>query len=101
MPITAPRDTTMLEKLTSGHFSPYLNQKFLLHSDTGEPIETELVEVSELTARALSIVFLGPQEPVVAQGTYEVSHLEMGPLSLFLVPIGPNDNGMRYEAVFA
>ncbi len=91
----------MLEKLTSGHFSPYLNQKFLLQSDTGETIETALVEVSDLTSRAFSIVFQGPREPVVAQGTYEVSHQEMGPLSLFLVPIGPNENGMRYEAVFA
>jgi hypothetical protein len=34
------------------------------------------------------------------QQMYELSHPELGVLSLFLVPIGPGEQGMRYEIVF-
>jgi hypothetical protein len=39
-------------------------------------------------------------EPILEQRTYEVEHQDMGLFALFLVPIGPDDEGMRYEAVF-
>ena len=31
---------------------------------------------------------------------YEIEHEKMGALSLFIVPIGPDGEGLRYEAVF-
>jgi hypothetical protein len=34
------------------------------------------------------------------QQTYQASHPDLGDLSLFLVPIGPDEDRMRYEAVF-
>jgi hypothetical protein len=34
------------------------------------------------------------------QQIYQMSHSDLGDLSLFLVPIGPDENRMRYEAVF-
>jgi hypothetical protein len=39
--------------------------------------------------------------PVLPQGIQRLSHAELGELDLFLVPIGPDAQGMRYEAAFA
>jgi hypothetical protein len=38
---------------------------------------------------------------VLPQATYPVEHDELGRMEIFLVPIGPDGSGMRYEAVFA
>jgi hypothetical protein len=38
---------------------------------------------------------------VLAQGTYRLSHPQLGELELFLVPLGPAAEGMQYEAAFA
>lgn len=34
------------------------------------------------------------------QGTYPIIHPEKGNIPVFLVPLGPDDKGMKYEAVF-
>jgi hypothetical protein len=46
-----------------------------------------------------SLVFSGP--PVLGQGTYRLTHAELGELDLFLVPIGRDGEVVRYEAAFA
>jgi hypothetical protein len=51
--------------------------------------------------RQFSLVFRGTTTPGLPQGTYRVEHAELGDLDLFLVPIGPDAEGMRYEAAFA
>jgi uncharacterized protein DUF6916 len=48
-----------------------------------------------------SLVFHGPVEPGLTQGTHRLTHAELGDLELFLVPLGPDADGMRYEAAFA
>ena len=101
----------MLDKLNSADFSPYLNRKFRIHHESMDPIEVELVEVTDLGSnpdeedegskkRPFSIVFRGAMEPNLPQGIYDLEHEEVGTLSLFMVPIGPDKEGMRYEAVF-
>jgi hypothetical protein len=59
----------------------------------------ELVEVNELARGAgarvpFALVFSG--EPGLRQGIHRVEHDALGPLDIFLVPVGPG----RYEAVF-
>jgi hypothetical protein len=101
----------MLDKLSANDFLKYLNGTFYLSSDSGERIEAELIEVTEIgTSEApvdsnkkrnpFSIVFSGPPQPVLPQGMHALQHTEMGLLSLFVVPIGTDKKGMRYEAVF-
>ena len=34
------------------------------------------------------------------QQLYRISHPDLGELSLFMVPVGPGEKGMRYEIVF-
>ena len=53
-----------------------------------------------LVGQPFSLVFVGPARFVLPQQTYRVEHDSLGELDLFLVPIGPNGGGMRYEAVF-
>jgi hypothetical protein len=73
-----------------------------------EPIELELAEVKSYQSRTneqsgmerFSIFFVGPPEPYLPQHIYSLAHEQMGAFDLFLVPIGGNEKGFRYEAVF-
>ncbi|GAB4410278.1 MAG: hypothetical protein Fur0044_03980 [Anaerolineae bacterium] len=96
----------MLDKLTSADFAAYLHQPFRIRLEGMEPLETELIEVTELgeaapgRRRAFSLIFRGPRQIVLPQQIYPLEHKVMGALDLFLVPIGPDQAGMRYEAIF-
>ena len=63
-----------------------------------EPIETSQ-DLGERRA-PFSLVFRGPGEPVLAQRIYALDNETLGRLEIFLVPIGPDHEGTRYEAVF-
>jgi len=39
--------------------------------------------------------------PLLPQRIYPMEHAHLGVFELFLVPIGPDQHGMGYEAVFA
>ncbi len=47
-----------------------------------------------------SVVLRGPQTAEPLQQTYRVEGEATGTMELFLVPIGPDEHGMKYEAVF-
>jgi hypothetical protein len=51
--------------------------------------------------RQFSLVFEGPLEDAFDQATVLVRHDELGTLHVFLVPLGPRADSMRYEAAFA
>ena len=97
----------MQKKLQSRDFTPYLNGEFQIHVENLEPIEAELIEVSELGSsafderRPFSIILRTRQtDSYLVQAIYQVEHEKMGSLDLFLVPLGPDEAGVRYEAVF-
>ena len=102
----------MLESLQSSDFTPLLNQTFRIRTAANELLDVELVEVTEMGSgtagcgnaperRPFSIVFRGPMDVLIPQNIYEIEHEKLGTISLFMVPIGPDQKGMRYEAVFA
>jgi len=80
-------------------------------ADTEAPAELELVEVVALETRSgqpaparsepFSCLFRGPAERSLPQGTHTLVHSALGRRALFLVPVGPVDGGVAYEAVFA
>ena len=84
-------------------FAPLLNSRFQLEGSS-ESIELELTEVSELhEARgraSFSLVFRGPGDRFLAQETYRFHHSALGAIDLFIVPIGQDEQGLYYEAVF-
>ncbi len=97
-----------LEKLTKEDFSKCLNQKFLIYVNEQEPVETELIEVRGLTApdasldlrQPFSVIFRGPKDVQLQQGTFTVANETLGEIGIFLVTLGPGDEGMRHESVF-
>jgi hypothetical protein len=98
----------MLESFELGTFEPHLGESFRIQKVDSSWAEVTLIEATALGEGALaeglrapfSIVFRGPQNPLLPQRTYRVEHENLGAFELFLVPIGPDGEGMRYEAVF-
>jgi hypothetical protein len=105
----------MLESFTRETLAPHLGETFRLHLDGATVLDLELVEATDLSqgggaeargpgappARApFSLVFRGSREALLPQRIYHLEHDRIGAFDLFLVPIGPDAVGMRYEAVF-
>jgi hypothetical protein len=95
----------MLERLTGADFLPRRGQRFRIAPATEPGFDVELVEVSETETpgparKQFSLVFRGGPDPPLPQRIYRVEHDELGTLEIFLVPIGPDEVGQRYEAVF-
>src|SRR5215217_932647 len=96
---------TDLETLTAGDFEPLVSERFRFVSEATTPFEVELIDVSEGgspgSSRAqFSLVFRGGPTPPLPQGIHGLEHQGLGRLDVFLVPIGPDAEGQRYEAVF-
>lgn len=97
----------MLDKLTIQNFQDHVNEEVKVLAGA-QTYDFELVEASEMPTASLgessrgpfSVIFRGPQEPILPQAIYRVSHKKLGELDLFLVPLGPDREGVRYEAVF-
>jgi hypothetical protein len=93
-----------LENLDSKTFSEHLHSTFAIHVPGTAAINIELTAVEEMKTgpdvEQFSIIFRGPLERAIKQGTYTLAHGKLGELSLFLVPVGPDAHGMRYQAVF-
>jgi hypothetical protein len=47
-----------------------------------------------------SLIFLGRDPRVLPQGVYLLEHQELGKLSIFLVPVGKDKDGVSYQAAF-
>jgi hypothetical protein len=95
----------MLEKLTREDFDSRIGDSFRLSLPSGEAMELRLLEAAEIggTGKArspFSVVFRGPNEPVLPQAIYHLEHDGMGPLEIFLVPLSQGSDGVDYEAVF-
>ena len=97
-----------LEQLQSSDFASRLNQIFTIRLEGMEPIDLELVLVTERgqgfrpgARQPFSLHFLGPvSSQYLLQNMYRLEHPEMGALDIFLVPLGPEEGRMRYEAIF-
>ncbi|MEM5775262.1 MAG: hypothetical protein AAGU05_09700 [Anaerolineaceae bacterium] len=69
-----------------------------------QPVDLELIEVSEVRERArqavFSLIFLGPADGLLPQHIYNLRHETLGEMDLFLVPVGKGERGFEYQAVF-
>jgi hypothetical protein len=101
-----------LGSLTADSFAEHLATVFRLQTG-GEPLPLELVEVQRASyagnpatvspagrREPFHLLFRGPRSPYAPQGTHRLEHDQLGTLDLFLVPLGPDAAGMRYEAIF-
>ena len=98
-----------LRGLDLAAFTPHLDEPFRLCLDGGDALELVLViaepagghGLPEGSRESFSLVFRGPAEPRLPQRIYPLEHPELGRLEIFITPVGPDDAGMRYEAVFS
>jgi hypothetical protein len=104
-----------LESLHAGAFQPYLEQTFTLSPldlEGAPAIAATLAQVQErpdctppwAKRTGFSLLFAGPEEPVLPQALFDVTHPEAGRLSpVLLVPIqnpnGPFDRQVFYQCV--
>lgn len=98
-----------LDRLTKDDFDPHVGEEFELDLGAGQALPLELASthplssdtVESATRAPFSLIFRSPGERRHApQQIYTLRHPELGELEIFLVPLGPDERGMRYEAVF-
>ena len=97
----------MLETLTHEDFDGRIGDPFVVAGPDDVELTLKLAEVSvtgaavegHRTPFALEFFEEGADRHL-EQGTFSVEHAELGTFLLFLVPLGPGEAGMRYEAVF-
>jgi hypothetical protein len=103
----------MPELLALSDFESHVTAHFRARLGSEESLDLELVkaeplqsggghEVPGLRRAPFSLIFRGPRERPLEQRIYELEHPSLGPLPIFLVPIGPEPEkaGFRYQAVF-
>jgi len=88
-------------------FEPFLSQTLQIQFTPEVTMDAELIEVKPsesyavLPRKAFSITLRTAQkDEYYPQSTFMVLHPVKGELPLFLVPLGPDEAGMRYEAIF-
>jgi hypothetical protein len=90
--------------LTKGMFQENLNTRFWLTAEGSEPYAVDLVGFVEFHTAAkqeqFSLRFRGDRAQVFPQQLYAMKHDAIGEFELFLVPVGRDDSGTFYEAVF-
>jgi hypothetical protein len=94
--------------MTSSDFIMHLHQPFQLQLNELLTMWLELDTVQESSvaienkasseSQSFSVIFQGPQQPVLPARTYELSHPRLGKFNLQLVPLVRRETGMRYKA---
>lgn len=96
---------TELQNLNLASFAEHLQTKFQAYVDEEKTVEFELVSATDTGTRGndeqFAVVFRGPLETFLTQGTYKLEHPRMGTFDLFLVPIKRDEQGFYYEACFS
>jgi uncharacterized protein DUF6916 len=99
----------MIEDFEASTFSGLCGEPFRVLYDDDSIVDLELASVTPGSVtpndagqrrEPFSIVFRGPLEPLLPQRSYPFEHDELGSFELFIVPIGPDEAGMQYQAVF-
>ena len=102
----------LVEEMSHETFLPRLHQEFSLETSEAGTLSLCLTEVKAhgvpppnvgytVKRRPFSLLFLGPCDPVLPQRIYPMSHPVLGAFELFIVPVGRDERGVRYEAVFS
>jgi hypothetical protein len=89
---------------TSEQFAEHTGSTFAVRFAPETIVEMNLVEVKrrkrDERLDAFSLLFAAPPDTPLWQNLFQVEHPVLGAMELFLVPVGGDDQGVRYEAVF-
>jgi hypothetical protein len=98
-----------LDLLAKGDFDPHVGAEFELELGADVTLTFELIAADPLSSGPVGDAVRAPfsltfrsrgERRYAQQRIYTVRHPELGAMEIFLVPIGPDEAGMRYEAVF-
>jgi hypothetical protein len=96
-------------------FAGHLGETFQVDRESAGRVAVELSQVRDLPTKAaktagnnlspdqehcFSLLFRGPADRPLAQGTYRFEHSQFGSFALFIVPMVPDQAGQGYEAIF-
>lgn len=103
-----------LSEMTLEAAQPLLGTLFQLALEDGSTLEMKLIDAApfELPRRPargsrqpkrapFALYFLGPREPILPQRMYDFRSESVDFEGLFVVPVGRDEEGTEYEAVFA
>jgi hypothetical protein len=99
-----------LDQVTREGFAQCLGQPFQIECDE-RVVDVELSAVTGLGFKSaddsehgkresFTLMFHAPKQCRLPQRIYRLSNSKLGALEMFLVPLGPDEKGMRLEAVF-
>ena len=99
----------MPELLSLSDFAPLVGSVFSLPAIEG--VSLVLSEAQALAQRGVrpkasggrepfSLIFVGPASPILPQQIHTMEGAGGAPVEIFLVPIGPVEGGMGYQAIF-
>ena len=101
----------MLAELKVSDFDRHIEAAFPCNHPDGASMSLELIEARALGVSShvgagrepFSLIFLGPERPELDQRIHPLKHPTLGPLEIFLVPIGPAKDraGRLYQAIFS
>ena len=97
----------MLKNITMESFQPHVGKSFRVIVDGGRYIPVELLSVtpwgdtSDGKRQPFTLLFRADRGHAIAQATYTVDTEGLEPFPLFIVPLQPESDGSRYEAVFS
>ena len=96
--------TADLAALRIDNFAPHRDAIFDTQT-AGGVVPLKLVKVdpagdSGRAGGAFSLIFVAPKGPWLQQAVYPVKHPVLGTLEIFLVPVGPMQDGNGYQAIF-
>ena len=95
----------MLENLRLSSFTAHLGEVFQLALESPPGVTLVLAEATGLGSssqarQAFSLVFRGASGLYLPQRIYRLEHPAMGGIEIFLVPLTPDAEGSRFEAIF-
>ncbi len=98
----------MLDTLSIADFEPYLQTEFSIRFTQEVTLPSLLIEAktlntySELERKPFSLTFRTQQKDTYYnQAIFGLQHPEKGEILMFMVPLGLDSEGMRYEAIFS
>ena len=99
----------MLDEFTHENTQQYIGDTFRIEFTDGNVVELKLERVDFLMAKhlqpkmkrdAFAMIFRGPKHLLLTQHMFPLQHPTLGVVEIFLVPIGMEEAGALYEAVF-
>jgi hypothetical protein len=96
----------MLDKMTIDDFADRVGETFSGAAADGRALALTLASVDALPAASdggrapFSLEFVDATPDHVPQQIVALEHPEVGAFELFVVPLGPDARGMRYQAIF-